>query len=107
MSDGNGIHSLHDTFDVRPGAELENRVFQVYIRGSSCAIVRYRQCVLTNNLGSTCVLIGLQMRFQSAMNHENDVSNMVGCLEVVRIYRQFYERNLSIHTRFIYRLSLC
>ena len=27
---------------------------------------------------STCVLIGLQVCFHSAMKHENDVSNMVG-----------------------------
>ena len=33
-----------------------------------------------------CVLIGLQMCFHSAMKHENEVSNMVGCLQVVRIY---------------------
>ena len=41
---------------------------------------------IKNNLDSTCVLIGLKVCFHSAMKHENDVSNMVGCLQVVRIY---------------------
>ena len=30
-----------------------------------------------NNLDSTCVLIGQQVCFHSAMKHENDVSNVV------------------------------
>ena len=30
--------------------------------------------------------MGLQVCFHSAIKHENDVSNMVGCLQVVRIY---------------------
>ena len=33
-----------------------------------------------------CVLIGQEVCFHSAMNHENDVSNVVNCLQVVRIY---------------------
>ena len=33
---------------------------------------------LLNYLDSTCVLIGLQVGFHSAMKHENDVSNMLG-----------------------------
>ena len=33
-----------------------------------------------------CVLIGLLMYFHSVMKHEKDVSNMVDCLQVVRIY---------------------
>ena len=32
------------------------------------------------------VLIGLQVRFHSAMKHENHVRNMVGCLQGVKIY---------------------
>ena len=32
---------------------------------------------LLSNLDSTCVLIGLQVCFHSAMKHENDGSNMV------------------------------
>ena len=42
---------------------------------------------LKNNLDSTCVLIGLQVCFYSAINHENDVSDTIGCLHVVRMYR--------------------
>ena len=59
--------------------------------------VQCTQNSLQNNLDSTCVLIGLQECFHSSMKHENDVSNMVDCLRVVRIYS----------TRFVYRLVLC
>ena len=33
-----------------------------------------------------CVLIGLLVCFHCAMKHENDVSNVIDCLQVVRIY---------------------
>ena len=44
------------------------------------------ECLLWNNVDSTCVLIGLQVRCHSATKNENDVSNVVDCLRVVRIY---------------------
>ena len=37
-------------------------------------------------MDSTYVLIGLQVWFHSDMKHENDVSDMIGYLQVVRIY---------------------
>ena len=41
---------------------------------------------LWNNLDINCVLIGLQVCCHNPLNHENDVSKMVACLKVVRIY---------------------
>ena len=40
--------------------------------GKSC-----HQLYLQNSLDITCVLIGLQVCFHSAMKHENGVSNVV------------------------------
>ena len=57
--------------------------------------------VLRNYLDSTCVLIGQQVCFHSAMKHENDVSDMIGCLQVVRIYSFMKERKLYIHASYI------
>ena len=54
-----------------------------------------------NNLDSTCVLIGLQVRFYSAMKHENEVSNMVGCLQVVRIYSFMKQIKVYIRAKYI------
>ena len=47
--------------------------------------VNWLQRPLYNTLDSTCVLIGLQVCFDKAMKHENDVSNTISCLQVVRI----------------------
>ena len=58
-------------------------------------------------MDSTCVLIGLHVCFHSAMKHENDVSNMVACLQVVRICSFMNEIEVDIHMHFVYRLSLC
>ena len=44
-------------------------------------------------MDSTCILIGQQVCFSSTTKHENDVSYMIDCLQVVRSYIQFYERN--------------
>ena len=44
-----------------------------------------------------CILIGPAVCFHSAMKHENDVSNMVDCLQVVGMYS----------TSFVYCFSLC
>ena len=46
-------------------------------------------------LDSTCVLIDQQLCFHSAMKHENDVSDMVGCLQVVRIYS--FMKDIKVH----------
>ena len=66
----------------------------------SCIYLRLS--LLSNNLNSTCVLIGLQVCFHSAMKHENDVSNVVwlspSCEKL-----QFHERNQSIH---VYELHI-
>ena len=43
-----------------------------------------------------CILIGLQVCHNTAVKHENDVSNVVDYLRVVRIYS----------TGFVYLLSL-
>ena len=45
-------------------------------------------------MDSTCVLIGQRVCFHSAMNYENDVSNMVGCLQVVKIWNFTKETKL-------------
>ena len=37
-------------------------------------------------MDSTCVLIGQQVCFHSAMKRKNDVRNTIGCLQIVRIY---------------------
>ena len=44
---------------------------------------------LYNNLDSTCILIGLQVCYHSAVKHENDMGNMVDCLQVKRIIYSF------------------
>ena len=41
------------------------------------------------------------MCFDNAMNHENHVSNMVGCLPVVRIY-SFMKKNKTVCTNIIF-----
>ena len=41
--------------------------------------------LIWNNLDITCVLIG-QVCFYSAIKHENDVNDTIGCFEVVKIY---------------------
>ena len=48
-----------------------------------------------------CVLIGLQVCFHSALKHENEVRNMVGCLQVVRIYSFKKEIEVYIYTSYI------
>ena len=50
---------------------------------------------------STCVLIGQQVCFHTNIKHENDVKNMVGCLQVVRIYSFMKEIKLYIHDSYI------
>ena len=47
---------------------------------------------IKNNLDSMCILIGLQVCFHSAMNHENDVNNM-GWFSPSCENLQFHERN--------------
>ena len=47
-------------------------------------------------MDSTFVLIGLEVCFHSANKHENDVSNLVGCLQVVRIYNFMVEVKVYI-----------
>ena len=63
----------------------------------------FRREQVFKRVDTTCVLIGQQVCFHSAMKHENDVSNnyMAGCLQNVRIY------NFIKEMRIIYRLSLC
>ena len=56
---------------------------------------------LPHNLDSTCVLIGLQVYFLSAMKHDNNVIDMVGCLQVVRIYSFMEEIKLCIRASYI------
>ena len=51
--------------------------------------------ILWHNLDSTCVLIGQQVCFHSAMKHKNDVSDMFCCLQVVGIY-SFIKKKLHI-----------
>ena len=50
-----------------------------------------------------CVLIGLQVCSHRAMKHENGVSNMVGCLRVVRNYST---RALRISSFYFLRLKM-
>ena len=52
-------------------------------------------------MDSTCVLIGLQVCFHSAMKQENDVSNIVGCLQAVRIYSFMKEIKVYIRASYI------
>ena len=51
-------------------------------------------------------LIGLQVSFHSAMKHGNDVSNMAGCLQVVKIYSFMREIKIYIHASYIVFLSV-
>ena len=51
-------------------------------------------------MDSTRVLIGLQVCFHSAMKHENDVSNVVDCLRVVRIYS--FMKEVKVYIRASY-----
>ena len=44
------------------------------------------------------------MCFHSAMKNENDVSNMVGCLQVVRIY--CFLKGINVHMRASYIVFL-
>ena len=39
--------------------------------------------------------------FRIAMKHENDVSNMFGCLQVVKIYSFMKEMKVYIHASYI------
>ena len=55
-------------------------------------------------MDSTCFLIGLQVCFYSAMKHENDVYNMVGCLQVVRIYS--FMKEIKVYIRALYIVFL-
>ena len=48
-----------------------------------------------------CVLIVLQVCFHSAMKHENDVSNVIGCLQIVRIYSFMKEIKVYIRASYI------
>ena len=49
-------------------------------------------------------MIGLQVRFNSAMKHKNDVRNLVGCLQVVRIYSLMKE--IKVYKRASYMVFL-
>ena len=49
-------------------------------------------------------MIGLQVCFHSAMKHENDVSNVVDCLQVVRIYR--FKKKIKVQTCASYTVFL-
>ena len=60
----------------------------------------YNMLKTENNMDSTCVLIGLQVRFHSAMKNENDVSNVVGCLQVKRIYS--FMKEIKVYKRTLY-----
>ena len=55
-------------------------------------------------MDSTCVLIGLQVYFHSDMKHENGVSNVAGCLHVVRIYS--FMKEIKVYTHASYIVSL-
>ena len=46
------------------------------------------------------------MCFHSAMKYENDVSNMVGCLQVMRSY-SFMKEVKYTYAHCLYCLSLC
>ena len=48
-----------------------------------------------------CVSIGPQVCFRSDMKHENDLNNMVGCLQAVRIYSFMREMELYIRASYI------
>ena len=60
----------------------------------------YNMLKTENNLESTCVLISLQVCFHSAMKHENDVSNMVDCLQVVRFYS--FKKEMKVYKPTLY-----
>ena len=57
-------------------------------------------------MDSTCVLIGQQACFHSAMKHENDVRKMVGCLKVIRIYSFMKEIKVYPRASYISSFSL-
>ena len=49
-------------------------------------------------------LIGLQVCFHIAMKHENDLSNVVGSLQVLRIYS--FMKEIKVYTRALYNVFL-
>ena len=86
----NEVRSLHRT--------EEQISLQLELERYNIAAYRFIGCqhILYNNLDSisTCVLIGQQVCFHSAMKHENDVSDMIACLQVVRTYSFMVEIKL-------------
>ena len=56
-------------------------------------------------MDSKCVLIGPQVCFRSTMKHQNDVSNMVSCLQVVRLIYSFM-KVFKLHIRATYIVFL-
>ena len=50
---------------------------------------------------SACVLVGLEVCFHTAVKHENDVNDTIGCLQVVRIYSFMKEIKLCIGASYI------
>ena len=57
----------------------------------------YRNYIYKIILILQAFLIGLKVCFHSAMKHENDVSNMVDCLQVVRSYS--FMKEIKVHIR--------
>ena len=51
-----------------------------------------------------CVLIGQEMCFHSVMKHENDVSNVVSCLQVVKIYS--FMKEIKVYIRALHIVFL-
>ena len=52
------------------------------------------------------ILIDKQLSFYSTMRRKNDVSDIIGCLQVVRIYIFMNEIKLYISTSYLYYFSL-
>ena len=59
---------------------------------------------MKDNLDSKYVLIGLQVCFHSAIKHENDVNDMIGCLRVLRIYS--FMKEIKLYKRVSYIVFL-
>ena len=51
-----------------------------------------------------CVSIGQLVCFHTTMKHESDVNDMIGCLQVQKIYSLIQERNKTIYI-YAFRIS--
>ena len=60
-----------------------------------------------NDLNTFSLNLVLLIIIYTSLKHKNDVSNMVGCLQVVKIYSFMKEIKVDIRVSYIVKISLC